>query len=142
MVKPLLHIRIINQNQELFYHLLLQRILRTIFIWKYVILCNTFVSIYDLIHLNLIPFHHQKILVGFEHSKQFHVFELTRQLPKFAMYAAVSDFVPSRDLQGPVQINENTSYVSFKLNERYQRLCLWINQVWFELKSFNLMYCN
>lgn len=70
-----------------------------------------------------------QILVGFEHSKQFHVFELTRQLPKFAMYAVDDDFHPPRHLTDPVTIDETTSYVSFKMNERYQRLCLWINQV-------------
>lgn len=57
------------------------------------------------------------------------MFELTRQLPKFAMYAVAEDFDPIKHLQDPIQIDENTSYVSFKLNERYQRLCLWINQV-------------
>ncbi|XP_031619932.1 Bardet-Biedl syndrome 2 protein homolog [Contarinia nasturtii] len=71
---------------------------------------------------------HLKILVGFEHSKQFHVFELTRQLPKFSMYAVIDDFNPSVHLHFPIKIDETTSYVSFKLNERYQRLCLWINQ--------------
>lgn len=68
-------------------------------------------------------------MVGFEHSKQFHVFELTRQLPKFAMYAVVDDFNPTTHLHCDITIDETTSYVSFKLNERYQRLCLWINQV-------------
>lgn len=68
-------------------------------------------------------------MVGFEHSKQFHVFELTRQLPKFAMYAVQDDFSPPEHLMGPITIDDNTSYVSFRLNERYQRLCLWINQV-------------
>lgn len=67
--------------------------------------------------------------MGFEQSKQFHVFELTRQLPKFAMYAVAEDFDPTRHLQQPVEIDDNTSYVSFKLNERFQRLILWINQV-------------
>lgn len=67
--------------------------------------------------------------MGFEHSKQFHVFELTRQLPKFAMYAVLDAFEPTQHLKGDIVIDETTSYVSFKLNERYQRLCLWINQV-------------
>lgn len=57
------------------------------------------------------------------------MFELTRQLPKFAMYAVIDDFNPSVNLAGPIIIDDNTSYVSFKLNERFQRLCLWINQV-------------
>lgn len=54
---------------------------------------------------------------------------MTRQLPKFAMYAVSEDFDPQRDLSGAETIDETTSYVSFRLNERYQRLCLWINQV-------------
>lgn len=45
------------------------------------------------------------------------------------MYAVVEDFNPPHNLTEEVKIDENTSYVSFKLNERYQRLCLWINQV-------------
>lgn len=45
------------------------------------------------------------------------------------MYAVVDDFSPPQNLTGPIEIDETTSYVSFKLSERYQRLCLWINQV-------------
>lgn len=45
------------------------------------------------------------------------------------MYAVVDDFNPTVHLRGDITIDETTSYVSFKLNERYQRLCLWINQV-------------
>lgn len=47
MVKHLLHIRIINQNQELFYPSSPQRISRTIFIWKYVIQCVLFNNTYN-----------------------------------------------------------------------------------------------
>lgn len=32
-----------------------------------------------------------KALVGTDQSQQFHVFELTRQLPKFSMYAVRED---------------------------------------------------
>lgn len=32
-----------------------------------------------------------KALVGTDHSQQFHVFELTRQLPRFSMYAMRED---------------------------------------------------
>lgn len=70
-----------------------------------------------------------QILVGFDYSKQFHVFELTRQLPRFAMYAVSDNFEPTKDLSGTCNIDATTSYVSFKLNERFHRLCLWINQV-------------
>lgn len=45
------------------------------------------------------------------------------------MYAVVDDFSPPQNLMGPIEIDETTSFVSFKLNERFQRLCLWINQV-------------
>lgn len=57
------------------------------------------------------------------------------------MYAVADVFDPSIHLQGPIEIDETTSYVSFKLNERYQRLCLWINQVnqsvFFFFQKFN-----
>ncbi|KAJ0174267.1 hypothetical protein K1T71_010413 [Dendrolimus kikuchii] len=61
---------------------------------------------------------HIKALVGYPESEQFHIFELTKQLPRFAMYT----------------INPNSSYnktidnVTFRITERVQRLCIWINQ--------------
>lgn len=55
--------------------------------------------------------------VGYKMSKQFHVFELTRQLPRFSMYSVNSKVME--------KIN---SHVEFKINERIQRICLWINQ--------------
>lgn len=58
-----------------------------------------------------------KILVGYPNSTQFHVFEITRQLPKFSMYAIQS--TPK---------GKPESYVTFKINERLQRICMWINQ--------------
>lgn len=51
------------------------------------------------------------------------------------MYAVVDDFNPPVHLLGNITIDETTSYVSFKLSERYQRLCLWINQVRTEIGS-------
>ncbi|KAK3767058.1 hypothetical protein RRG08_054106 [Elysia crispata] len=61
---------------------------------------------------------HIKALIGQKNSTQFHVFELTRQLPRFSMYNLVN--------------NETTpdprSHVSFTLNERPQRMLMWINQ--------------
>lgn len=57
-------------------------------------------------------------LVGYPDSEQYHIFELTKQLPRFAMYT----------------VNPNSSYkrttsnVSFRITERVQRLCIWINQ--------------
>lgn len=45
------------------------------------------------------------------------------------MYAVVDDFNPPVHLLGSITLDETSNYVSFKLSERYQRLCLWINQV-------------
>lgn len=56
-------------------------------------------------------------LVGFPNSSQFHVFEVTRQLPRFSMYALLEN--------KPCLAQ---SYVQFKINERLQRICMWINQ--------------
>ncbi|KAJ6641444.1 Bardet-Biedl syndrome 2 protein like [Pseudolycoriella hygida] len=67
-----------------------------------------------------------KALVGHEDSQQYHVFELTRQLPTFSMYAIREDF------HDKIQMNEieidHSNYVAFRVNERFQRICLWINQ--------------
>lgn len=55
--------------------------------------------------------------VGFPNSVQFHVFEITRQLPRFSMYALLQNKLVTS--QGSVE---------FKINERLQRICMWINQ--------------
>ncbi|GFR70159.1 Bardet-Biedl syndrome 2 protein homolog [Elysia marginata] len=61
---------------------------------------------------------HIKALIGQRNSSQFHVFELTRQLPRFSMYNLVdNDTTP-----------DPRSHVSFVLNERPQRMLMWINQ--------------
>lgn len=71
-----------------------------------------------------------QVLVGYEKGQQFHVFELTRQLPKFSMYALCEDEEKtSQWFQDPKNLDPLISYVAFKLNERFQRICLWINQV-------------
>ncbi|XP_048518125.1 Bardet-Biedl syndrome 2 protein homolog, partial [Dendroctonus ponderosae] len=61
---------------------------------------------------------HLKALVGYPNSIQFHVFEVTKQLPAFSMYA--------------LGVNEEATrpkgFVQFKTAERLQRICLWINQ--------------
>ncbi|CAH1100216.1 unnamed protein product [Psylliodes chrysocephalus] len=62
---------------------------------------------------------HVKVLVGYPNSSQFHVYEITKQLPKFSMYCLKEK--GSRKLTGD-------NYVQFKVNERLQRICLWINQ--------------
>ena len=55
------------------------------------------------------------LLVG--HSTQFHVFELTRQLPRFSMYALTS----------PGSASPPPSYVNFTIAERAQRVSLWLS---------------
>ncbi|XP_020821339.1 BBSome complex member BBS2 isoform X3 [Phascolarctos cinereus] len=55
---------------------------------------------------------HMKTFVGYRNSTQFHVFELTRQLPRFAMYA----------LSNPDPTKEPLSFVNFTVNERVQRI--------------------
>lgn len=57
--------------------------------------------------------------MGYPNSSQFHVYEITKQLPKFSMYCLKEK--GSRKLTGD-------NYVQFKVNERLQRICLWINQ--------------
>lgn len=61
---------------------------------------------------------HLKVYVGYRSSTQFHVFELTRQLPRFSMYA----------LNNPDSATEPPSYVNFVIAERTQRVALWLNQ--------------
>lgn len=60
---------------------------------------------------------HIKAFVGYKSSAQFHVFELTRQMPRFSMYLPCTDQVP-----------EPKSSVIFTVNERVQRVVMWINQ--------------
>ncbi|XP_043234328.1 Bardet-Biedl syndrome 2 protein homolog [Amphibalanus amphitrite] len=60
---------------------------------------------------------HIKALVGYVNSEHYHVFELTRQLPRFAMYALSTE-----------QVQPPEGFVTFKLNERVQRMVMWLNQ--------------
>lgn len=60
---------------------------------------------------------HIKALVGYPSSIQYHVFEITRQLPRFAMYSQIEN-----DAKYP------ESCVELKINERLQRICMWVNQ--------------
>uniref|UniRef100_A0A8C7ET65 Bardet-Biedl syndrome 2 protein homolog n=1 Tax=Neovison vison TaxID=452646 RepID=A0A8C7ET65_NEOVI len=57
---------------------------------------------------------HLKTFVGYRSSTQFHVFELTRQLPRFSMYALTS----------PDPTREPLSYVNFVIAERAQRITI------------------
>ncbi|KXJ76267.1 hypothetical protein RP20_CCG010009 [Aedes albopictus] len=76
---------------------------------------------------------HIKAFVGYPTSVQFHVFELTRQLPKFAMYT-----IPQSLTGSPKSISYinglaakhtlGDSYVEFRITERLKRICIWINQ--------------
>ncbi|KAM4614369.1 BBSome complex member BBS2 [Discoglossus pictus] len=61
---------------------------------------------------------HIKAFVGYRSSVQFHVFELTRQLPRFSMYV----------LGNQTSAPEPSSYVTFTTTERVQRVVLWLNQ--------------
>ncbi|XP_063052936.1 Bardet-Biedl syndrome 2 protein homolog [Engraulis encrasicolus] len=61
---------------------------------------------------------HVKAFVGGKNSTQFHVFEITRQLPRFSMYEHNPD--PS----GP----QPTGRVTFTINDRAQRVVMWLNQ--------------
>uniref|UniRef100_A0A493T7U2 Bardet-Biedl syndrome 2 n=2 Tax=Anatinae TaxID=2068716 RepID=A0A493T7U2_ANAPP len=61
---------------------------------------------------------HIKAFVGYRNSTQFHVFELTRQLPRFSMYA----------LSSPDSATEPLSFVNCTMNERPQRIVMWLNQ--------------
>ncbi|CAG9764410.1 unnamed protein product [Ceutorhynchus assimilis] len=62
---------------------------------------------------------HLKALIGYPSSIQFHVFEVTKQLPCFSMYA-IKDALDAA--------NKPKGHVQFRINERLQRICMWINQ--------------
>ena len=64
-----------------------------------------------------------QILVGHNMGTSYHVFELNYQMPRFSLY------VPTQAFKKPPQ-----SFVSFRLNERANRLIMWFNQ------SFNIKY--
>lgn len=61
---------------------------------------------------------HLKLFVGYRSSTQFHVFELTRLLPRFSMYA----------LTRPDSATEPLSHVNFVITERMQRVVVWLKQ--------------
>jgi len=60
---------------------------------------------------------HIKALIGFKTSQQFHVFELTRQLPKFSLYSLCPDGYA-----------DPKSFVTFTVQERVNRIVMWVNQ--------------
>ncbi|KAG5273617.1 hypothetical protein AALO_G00153480 [Alosa alosa] len=61
---------------------------------------------------------HVKAFVGGKNSTQFHVFEITRQLPRFSMY----------DLSVDPDAPQPTGRVTFSINDRPQRVVMWLNQ--------------
>ncbi|KAG7468698.1 hypothetical protein MATL_G00145570 [Megalops atlanticus] len=61
---------------------------------------------------------HIKAFVGGKNSSQFHVFEITRQLPRFAMYA----------LNTEPNSTQPAGRVTFSINDRPQRVAMWLNQ--------------
>uniref|UniRef100_A0AAX7W6F7 Bardet-Biedl syndrome 2 protein homolog n=1 Tax=Astatotilapia calliptera TaxID=8154 RepID=A0AAX7W6F7_ASTCA len=61
---------------------------------------------------------HIKAFVGGRTSTQFHVFEITRQLPRFSMY----------DLAVDSSAAQPTGRVAFSINDRQQRVVMWLNQ--------------
>ncbi|KAL4657039.1 Bardet-Biedl syndrome 2 protein-like [Arapaima gigas] len=61
---------------------------------------------------------HIKAFVGGRNSMQFHVFEITRQLPRFSMY----------DLHVDPVVPQPSGIVRFSINDRPQRVALWLNQ--------------
>lgn len=62
---------------------------------------------------------HAKVIVGYVNSLQYHVFELTRRLPKFSMYLLSNNRIGSG--------NSSNSYVRFNLNEKMPKLIQWLN---------------
>lgn len=61
-------------------------------------------------------------LVGYPDSEQYHIFELTKQLPRFSMYITAEN--QAKNGHTPAE----TGYVTFRITERVQRICIWINQ--------------
>uniref|UniRef100_A0A3P8X637 Bardet-Biedl syndrome 2 protein homolog n=1 Tax=Cynoglossus semilaevis TaxID=244447 RepID=A0A3P8X637_CYNSE len=62
---------------------------------------------------------HIKAFIGGRTSTQFHVFEITRHLPRFSMYDISSD---SDSAEPP------SGRVTFSISERPQRVVMWLNQ--------------
>ena len=60
---------------------------------------------------------HIKAFVGYKAATHFHVFELTRTLPRFSMFSLVS--FPSDSPSGEVRL---------VAKERVQRIVMWLNQ--------------
>ena len=64
---------------------------------------------------------HIKAFVGYKSSTHFHVFELTRQLPRFSMYSLIPN-------SGSDERREPQGWVKLQSKERVQRIVMWLNQ--------------
>lgn len=78
---------------------------------------------------------HIKAFVGSPDGNQYHVFELNRQLPRFSMYSLPERIAGSpKGLSDINRLSEEhmskvpESYVKFRVTERVNRFCLFINQ--------------
>uniref|UniRef100_A0AAQ6IFS2 Bardet-Biedl syndrome 2 protein homolog n=1 Tax=Anabas testudineus TaxID=64144 RepID=A0AAQ6IFS2_ANATE len=72
--------------------------------------CICFIKILFFFHLTFTYFVYS--------STQFHVFEITRQLPRFSMY----------DITADSSAAPPTGWVTFSINDRPQRVVMWLNQ--------------
>lgn len=61
---------------------------------------------------------HIKVLVGYKNCVHYHVFEINRFVPRFSMYILCSQ----------LPVPEPEGYVKFTINDRVQRVCIWVNQ--------------
>lgn len=61
---------------------------------------------------------HLKVLVGYKNCSHFHVFEINCLVPRFAMYIFCQQLT----------VPEPEGFVKFTINDRIQRVCIWINQ--------------
>jgi len=62
---------------------------------------------------------HIKAFVGYKAATHFHVFELTRQLPRFSMYSILTT---------PSETPPPEGVVTMEAKERVQRIVMWLNQ--------------
>ncbi|KAI1285192.1 Bardet-Biedl syndrome 2 protein [Halotydeus destructor] len=65
---------------------------------------------------------HIKALVGYKGSHHYHVFEMTRRLPKFSMYTCLSQAEVSSSLP------KVRGYVRMTLNEKCSKVVQWLNK--------------
>ncbi|CAG2112967.1 unnamed protein product, partial [Medioppia subpectinata] len=68
---------------------------------------------------------HIKALVGYKSSFHYHVFELTRHLPRFAMYAISKS------------VNKPQSFVTFILPEKLAKVVMWLNATFLLVEEFD-----